>query len=187
MTVLAQADQHEDVTTPVRSGTAGHYVVSKCLGALGSLAFMLVVSFFLFRVLPGDPAHTLARGRLSSPEQITAFNKTYGLEQPLWQQFFTYLHNTFTGNLGISLRYRVPVSDLIMERMWPTLLLVGSSTVLAIVIGVWIGIIGAWKRGGRFDKISTGTTLTLYAMPEWWLGLLLIIVGMWLWEGLKSF
>src|SRR5262245_65935971 len=111
MTVLAQADQHEDVTTPVRSGTAGRYVVSKCLGAFGSLAFMLVVSFFLFRVLPGDPARTLGRGRFSTPEQLEEFNKTYGLDQPLSQQFVTYLKNIAHGDLGISLRYRVPVTD----------------------------------------------------------------------------
>jgi peptide/nickel transport system permease protein len=60
--------------------------------------------------------------------------------------------------------------------MWPTLLLVGTSTILAAIIGVWLGIRGAWKRGGAFDRASTGTSLTLYSMPEWWLGLLLIAV-----------
>ena len=58
--------------------------------------------------------------------------------------------------------------------MWPTLLLVGTSTILAGVIGIWLGVRGAWDRGGKFDNISTGASLTLYAMPEWWLGLLLI-------------
>ncbi len=70
----------------------------------------------------------------------------------------------------------MPVSDLIIDRMWPTILLVGTSTLLATVIGVWIGIRGAWNRGGKFDNISTGTSLTLYSMPEWWLGLMLIAV-----------
>ncbi len=68
------------------------------------------------------------------------------------------------------------MSDLIVDRMWPTILLVGTSTILATVIGVWMGIRGAWNRGGRFDNVSTGTSLTLYAMPEWWLGLMLIAV-----------
>src|SRR5262245_38097247 len=107
---------------------------------------MLVVSFFLFRVLPGDPAKTLGRGRMVNQEQIDAFNKTYGLNQPLPQQFLTFLKNTFTGDLGISLQYRVPVSQLIMDRLWPTVLLVGTSTILATVIGVYLGIRGAWKR-----------------------------------------
>jgi peptide/nickel transport system permease protein len=102
--------------------------------------------------------------------------------QPVGQQFLTFLHNTFTGQLGISVQYRIPVSRLIMDRMGPTLLLVGSSTIFAILIGVYLGIRGAWERGGMFDRISTSASLTLYAMPEWWLGLLLVAalgVGFW--------
>jgi peptide/nickel transport system permease protein len=71
--------------------------------------------------------------------------------------------------------------------MWPTVLLVGTSTILATLIGVYLGIRGAWNRGGVFDKISTGSSLTLYAMPEWWLGLILIAglgVGFWFVPGL---
>jgi peptide/nickel transport system permease protein len=148
---------------------------------------MLVVSFFLFRVLPGDPARTLGRGRLSSQEQLDAFNKTYGLDQPLPQQFVTFLKNTLSGDLGISLQYRLPVSQIIVDRLWPTVLLVGTSTILSTVIGVYLGIRGAWKRGGRFDNVSTGGSLILYSMPEWWLGLLLIAglgVGFWFVPGI---
>src|SRR3954447_16516375 len=150
------------------------YLGAKVLGAFGSLLFVLVVNFFLFRVLPGDPARTLSRGHFRSAAQLEAFRHEYGLDQPLAQQFLTYLGNTFTGHLGVSLRYGVPVSDLIVQRLWPTLLLVGTSTILAMVLGVWIGTIGAWNHGGTFDRASTGSTLTLYSMPEWWLGLLLI-------------
>ena len=178
MTLLGQSESQDaeqlGSSSSQRGGTYGRYVLSRCLGALGSLAFMLVVSFFLFRVMPGDPARTLGRGRFTSPEQLEEFNRTYGLDQPLPQQFVTFLKNTLTGDLGISLRYRVPVSDLILDRMWPTILLVGTSTILAGVIGIWLGIRGAWNRGSKFDNVSTGTSLTLYAMPEWWLGLLLI-------------
>ena len=164
-------------TAPVaRRKSYGRYVLSKVFGALGSLVFVLVVNFFLFRVLPGDPARTLGRDRLKSPQDLEDFRAEYGLEQSLPHQFLTYLQNTFTGHLGDSIRYRVPVSDLIMDRLWPTVLLVGTSTLLAMLIGVWIGVIGAWNRGKTFDRTSTGVTLTLYSMPEWWLGLLLIAV-----------
>ncbi|MGL5810019.1 MAG: ABC transporter permease [Nocardioides sp.] len=152
----------------------GRYVAGKALGSVASLAFMLVVSFLLFRVLPGDPARTLARGRESSPEQIAEFNRTYGLDEPVWRQFWTFLGNLTRGELGISLRYRVPVTDLIIDRIWPTLLLVGTSTLLATLIGVWLGVNQAWRRGSRFDSYTTSGALTLYSMPEWWLGLILI-------------
>src|SRR3954447_14147248 len=100
-----------------RRGGYGRYAGGKVVGAVGSLAFMLVVNFFLFRVLPGDPARTLGRGRLSTPEQLEAFNKTYGLDQPLTEQFVTFLKNTLSGDLGFSLLYHQPVSTVMADRM----------------------------------------------------------------------
>ena len=182
--LVAQGEETEDGTRP--RGYAS-YVGVKVLGSLGSLLFMVLVNFFLFRVLPGDPARSLGRGRMTSQAQIDAFNKTYGLDQPLPQQFLTFCKNITHGDLGISLQYRLPVSQLISDRLWPTVLLVGTSTILAIVIGVYLGIRGAWDRGKLFDKISTSTSLTLYAMPEWWLGLILIAglgVGFWFVPGI---
>jgi peptide/nickel transport system permease protein len=158
------------------SRLGGRYVLGKVAGALGSLLFVLVFNFFLFRVLPGDPVRTLARNRLVSQEQMDELTRTLGLDQPLPLQFLTYLQNTFTGEFGLSFKYRAPVGELILDRLWPTLLLVGVGTLLATVIGLWMGIRSAWNRGSRFDKASTGTSLTLYAMPEWWLGLLLLSV-----------
>ena len=70
----------------------------------------------------------------------------------------------------------MPVSQLIGQRLWPTVLLVGSSTVLSTVIGVWIGIRGGWHRGSTFDRTSTAICNTLYAMPDFWLGMVLLIV-----------
>jgi peptide/nickel transport system permease protein len=64
----------------------------------------------------------------------------------------------------------------LLDRLWPTLLLVGSSVTLAALIGVWLGVRSGWARGTGFDRFSTGTSLTLYSMPEWWLGLVLIAV-----------
>ena len=93
-----------------RLGT--RYVTGKVAGALGSLAFMLVFNFFLFRVLPGDPVRTLARNRLVSEKQMDELTRTLGLDQPLPQQFLTYLQNTVTGELGLSFKYRVPVAEL---------------------------------------------------------------------------
>src|SRR5919107_2902943 len=117
--ITSTAEPVAAVAAPERRGGYGRYVGARLLGALGSLCFVLVVNFFLFRVLPGDPARTLGRGRFTSEKQLEEFNRTYGLDQPLPQQFVTFLKNTLTGDLGISLRYRVPVSDLIVDRLWP--------------------------------------------------------------------
>ncbi|HXP22017.1 MAG TPA: ABC transporter permease [Streptosporangiaceae bacterium] len=144
--------------------------------AIVTLFFVLVFNFFLFRVLPADPARNLARGTTLTATQMAAINKTYGLGLPLPAQFWNYLVQTFHGNLGISFEYHIGVSQVIGSALWPTILLVGTSTVLSTVIGVWIGIRGGWNRGSTFDKTSTAINNTLYAMPDFWLGMVLLIV-----------
>jgi peptide/nickel transport system permease protein len=147
----------------------------KVVGAVLSLAFVLVFNFFLFRVLPGDPAKNLTRNRLVPAEQVEALRESFGLGKPLPQQFAGYVRDTLRGDLGISYKFRRPVSDVIAERIWPTVLLLGLSTILSTVIGLFIGIRGAWRRGSAFDRGSLAVSLALYAMPEFWLGIMLLI------------
>ncbi len=156
--------------------TTARFVVTKILASLASLLFVAIFNFFLFRVLPGDPAKILTRNHAVPPERIAQLRHEFGLDQPLPQQFVTYLKNLFRGDLGISFKFRQPVTTVIADRIWPTLLLVGISTILCTIIGLWIGIRAAWNRDGAFDRVSTGTTLTLYSMPEFWLGMILILV-----------
>ena len=119
---------------------------AKLVGAVLSLAFVLVFNFFLFRVLPGDPAKNLTRNRLVPAEQVEVLRESFGLGKPLPQQFASYVKDTLSGDLGISYKFRRPVSEVIGERIWPTVLLLGLSTMLSTVIGLWIGIQGAWRR-----------------------------------------
>jgi len=92
------------------------------------------------------------------------------------QQYVVYMKNVVTGDLGESLRTGLPVRDLIGSRMWPTVLLVGLGTILASWLGILIGIRGGWRRGSRFDTTSQYSSLVLYAMPEGWLGTLLLLI-----------
>ena len=152
------------------------YLFSKCLQALVTLWFVLTFNFFLFRVLPGDPIGMLARSEKLSPTDIAALRHDQGLDLPMAQQYVVYMKNVVTGNFGESLRTGLPVSELIGSRMWKTVLLVGLGTILASWLGVVIGIRGGWRRGSRFDTTSQYSSLVLYAMPEGWLGMLLLLV-----------
>src|ERR687898_716686 len=114
---------------------------AKLIGAALSLAFVLVFNFFLFRVLPGDPAKNLTRNRLVPAEQVEVLRESFGLGKPLPQQFAQYVRDSFSGDLGIFYKFRRPVSEVIAERIWPTVLLLGLSTMLSTVIGLWIGIL----------------------------------------------
>lgn len=155
------------------TGSTARVVGSKVLRAVVTLAFVVVFNFFLFRLLPGDPIGLYTRGRNMDAEQIAALRAE--LNRPIWEQFLTYVRNPFDPGID-STRFSQPVWELIGERIWPTVLLLGTAIVLASIIGIWIGIRAGWKPGSRFDKVSTGTTLTLYSMPEFWLGMMLLIV-----------
>ena len=169
-----------DITAPETSPASGswaspgvRYVVRRILAAIATLVFVVLFNFFLFRMLPGDPVKLYTRGRNVDPEQVRKL--TAALNRPLGEQFLDYIRNPFAANVD-SVKYSQPVWSVIGERMWPTLLLVGLATLIATVVGVWLGIRSAWNRGERFDRISTNTTLVLYSMPEFWLGMILLIV-----------
>jgi peptide/nickel transport system permease protein len=173
----ALAAAHERRGESAQRGSTGlaRTLVIKIGSATVTLVFVLVFNFFLFRVLPADPARNLARGGTLTAQQMAAINRTFGIGLPLPQQFWNYLVQTLHGNLGQSFESQLPVSQVIGAAIWPTVLLVGSSTILSTVIGVWMGIRAGWRRGGRFDTISTGINNTLYAMPDFWLGMVLLI------------
>lgn len=126
--------------------------------------------------MPGDPIALLARSERLTPEQIANQRALFGLDQPLPQQFLTYLKQTFTGDFGVSIISGQEVTSMIASRLWPTILLVGTGTLLAALLGVLIGIRGGWNRGSRFDRSSLYSSLLLYSTPEGWLGMLLLIV-----------
>lgn len=152
------------------------YLLRKTLHAVGTLLFVLAFNFYLFRVMPGDPIQLLARSQHLSRADIADQIASLGLDQPLPQQFLTYLRETLTGNFGVSVRSAVPVTELIGGRLWPTTLLVGLATILSTVFGLLIGIKGAWRRGSLFDTSSLFGSLMLYSVPEGWLGMLLLIM-----------
>jgi peptide/nickel transport system permease protein len=152
------------------------YVLGKVAQALVTLAFVVAFNFVLFRVMPGDPATLLLRGTSAlTPEVIADLERDLGLDQPLPTQFVTYVADTVTGNLGRSLTTGDEVTSAIAAQLWPTVLLVGLSTIASTILGLVIGIYAGWRRGRAFDLISTGGTLVAYAMPEFWFGILVLM------------
>lgn len=160
-------------------GTRG-YILKKAVQAVLTLFFVLVFNFLLFRILPGDPVQILTRvqgAQLDKAEQ-EELKKEYGLTKPIPAQFLDYMGDTVRLNLGVSLisRPHEQVRSVIAEFVIPTVILVGTSTVFSTIIGLWMGIVAGWRRGGRFDLTSMGVSLVFYAMPEFWLGMLMILL-----------
>ena len=154
------------------------YLARKVLHALATLAFVLAFNFFLFRVMPGDPVRLLARGSAThmTPERIAQIEHEQGLDLALPQQFVVYFRNTLVGRFGTSFVTNRSVNEVVGRAIWPTVLLVGSATIIATVFGLWAGIRGAWRRGSFFDTSSLFGSLVLYSAPEGWLGMILLIL-----------
>lgn len=151
------------------------FVTLKVLGALATLAFVIAFNFFLFRVVEGDPVANLFRGRNLTEQQRDELRQQFGLDGSQLEQFGAYVEQTLQLNLGRSYISNEPVAEEIWDRAWPTIALVGVSTLLSTILGVLIGIAAAWKRGSPTDYTSTGFTMATYAMPDFWLGMLLLV------------
>jgi peptide/nickel transport system permease protein len=153
----------------------GRWLAGKVAAALLTLAFVLVFNFFLFRVM-GDPTSQLARLPQATSEEIEKLKADYGLDKPVTGQFADYVGDTLTFDLGTSQRSRAPVWDEIVDALPWTLLLVGVGTALATLIGSWLGVMAATRRGKRTDSGLLSFSLFTYSAPEYWIGIILILV-----------
>ncbi len=152
------------------------YAAVKVAGALVNVAMLVVLGFLLFHILPGDPAESLTQERPVSPEQLDQLRSQLGLDKPMTAQFADYLTRLAHADLGTSYHYRRPVASVIADRLWPTVLLTGTATLLSIALGLWLGTRAAWRLGSRFDRLVTGTALMFWSVPTFWLGLILLMV-----------
>lgn len=152
------------------------FVAGKVIGSVATLAFVVVVNFFLFRVVTDDPVGKMFRGRNLTQSQLDRRRAQFGLDGSTWEQFWAYVGQTLRGNLGDSMASGRPVTTEIRAVLWPTIFLVGTGTALAMIIGVAIGIRAGWRRGSRFDVGSSSFSMLTYSVPDFWLGMLLLTV-----------
>lgn len=153
---------------------SARFVVRKILGSILTLFVVLVFNFFLFRIVKSDPVASLFRGKNVPPEVKARLRHQFGLDKSKWEQFWLYLRQTLRGNLGTSFKSGRPVTYEISNAIWPTIWLVGLSTVLSTVIGLLLGVKSAWERNSWFDRFSTGISMFTYATPDFFLGILLL-------------
>jgi peptide/nickel transport system permease protein len=140
----------------------------------------LSLNFFLPRLMPGSPADRIIahlHGAVS-PVEVRAIELSLGIDnsQGIWQQYFTYLGHTATGNLGLSYSQGQPVSQVIAGALPWTLGLIGITTILAFVLGTAIGAVAAWRRGSRFDSVMPPLFVFTTAIPFFWVGMVLILI-----------
>ena len=139
------------------------------------LVGVTLVTFVLSHVIPGGAARG-ALGARATPGQIASFNQINGYDLPLWDQLYRYLEGLVLHfNLGYSYKSNEPVKDLIFSRLPKTLVLLGLSTTLALVVAIPLGILQVVRRNTVVDYLLTAMSFLLYAMPDFLIGLLLIL------------
>jgi dipeptide transport system permease protein len=137
---------------------------------------IMVFSFFLIRLVPGDPIEARVGERGIAPERLAQLRMEMGYDQPLWKQFADYVGQTLSGDLGVSIVTRNSVLSEFLTLFPATIELGVMAIIFAVIIGIPAGIFAAIKRGGAVDHGLMGISLTGYSMPIFWWGLLLILL-----------
>ncbi|NKX16616.1 ABC transporter permease [Ochrobactrum pseudogrignonense] len=138
---------------------------------------LFLVSALIFagtQILPGDVASAIL-GQNATPEALATLRESLGLNQPVLARYFAWLAGFVTGDLGTSLANQQPVADLLWPRFWNTMALAAFAAVISVPIAILLGLITAVKRGGIFDRVINIVALAFVSLPEYFLGLLLIL------------
>ena len=151
------------------------YIGKRMLFAFVTIFVAVSLNFLLFRVLPGDAVHSLARVPNASPELVAALTREFGLDRPLWEQYFSYLRELAQGNMGISFVNKQPVWDNLMVQLGNSLLLAVPGTILGILLGIITGVAAAWWRGTFRGYSTTALSIFFYSVPAQWLALVLLM------------
>lgn len=149
------------------------YLIRRTGQAIGVVIGVMIVTFILIHMEPGSVARSIL-GVRATASRIAIFNATYGLDQPLDKQFVNYVDQVVHGNFGTSYYLQQPVSTLFAQRLPRDLFLLGTSTALALLIAVPMGIYQAVRRGKLLDNVLSGVTFTLYCMPAFFFAVLLV-------------
>ena len=151
------------------------FIFRRVLQTIPTIAFILVVTFILVRLLPGDPASAMLGDRAIDAD-VQRINAKLGLDQPIPVQFLYFTRAVFTGDLGNSIGLKLPVIELIAHRLPVTLMLTGMAALIALLVAVPLSFVAALNRGGAPDTIIRGTFQIGLSMPVFYVGLVLLTV-----------
>ncbi|MDO9508064.1 MAG: ABC transporter permease [Thermovirgaceae bacterium] len=151
------------------------YWVRRAAGAVAVLLLVIAANFFLFRVMPGDVVSSIVDPRFS-PEAKERMRELFGLDLPLHSQFFIYVRRMLTFDFGISFLSQRPVWDELRSRIPNTAALLGSALLLSSIIGTWLGVKAAQRRGGLIEKVALVSGSVSFSFPSFFVQLVLLLL-----------
>jgi len=155
----------------------GRYLATRLIGAIPTLLGVSVLTFLFIRLIPGDAiAARLGTSTALTPEQLAGLRAYFGLDQPLYQQYWTWLTSLLHGDFGYSIRTGRPVLVEITERLPATLELAAAATLIAVLIVLPLGLLSAMRSNSRADVVARIGGLIGLSLPSFWLGTLIIVL-----------
>jgi peptide/nickel transport system permease protein len=151
------------------------FVLTRPFQLIPVLFGISLITFVLVRSIPGDPAR-LILGTRATPAALERIRAQFGLDEPLWLQYFYFLKNLANGEMGKSILYKIDVLGLVADRLEPTLVLVVGAVLLSVLIAVPLATLSAKNRGGPIDQAVRLLSTTGLGLPNFWLAIMLIIV-----------
>lgn len=152
------------------------YIIKRTIFSIGLIFFVITLNFVIFELMPGNPIEFLAGSGRLRPGQVDIIYDLWGFSDPIHIRYGKYIVNMLTGQFGISFLSKSSVSLEMSVRLLNTMLLVGSATVLSIIIGIFLGVIAAYRRGKLFDSASVFTSLITYSLPSFWMGMIALLI-----------
>ncbi|MCI5687135.1 ABC transporter permease [Anaerovoracaceae bacterium 42-11] len=151
------------------------YIIKRLLIGILVVLFVTVLIFSIMQAMPGNPVDLMVDTRVSA-EKVEEIKAEWGLDKPPAVQYFYWLGNIMRGNFGMSISLKQNVSDLILQRLPYTLLLTGAALVIEYLLAIPLGLLAAVRKNKFADKALTVTTVVLWSMPPFWLGVLLMLI-----------
>lgn len=154
-----------------------NYILRRLLQTLIVIVLLSYFCFYLMTLMPGDPVELMIQSNPKiTSEDVTRLRAMYGLDQPAYQRYWSWVTTLASGDLGYSRTYRVPVSEILGPRLWNTFILSSCALILALLIAVPLGVLCALRPNSKFDYIANLFAFTGVSAPSFWLGMMLILV-----------
>lgn len=156
-------------------------LLRRFLVLLASIFAIVTFNFFLFHVIPGDPIRLIARSQRLSPEAVVHLRQLYGLDGSIFTQYVDYLKNLLHGDLGYSYSLQEDVSAIVGRALVNTVILLTCSTLIVVLVGVGVGVFAGSRVGKKSDSATVVTSLVMWSLPTFWVGMLLLFTfGVWI-------
>jgi len=151
------------------------YIARRFLLTIPAMLAMSVIVFFIIRLVPGDPALVIL-GLRATPESVAALRQELRLDDPIAVQYLSWLGNVLRGDLGVDYRTHEPIAEMIVTRLPVTLEMALLAMLMAMAMGIPLGVLAAVRRRGLADQGSTALGLVGISIPDFWLGVMLILL-----------